>query len=206
MRILNYIPCKTSSVRIKKKNIKLFKDKRLVDYTIKFAKESKKKILLSSDNEDLLKSVDVDFKHLRKGNTDNPNLSNLEVLKILAKENYLKKFDFVCLLQPTHPLRRLIDYNNILEYVTNDNTPLVSTINHKNINNSVKKHKIIIDGSYYIFSKDFLLGLNLKKKIKYNFFQIPNILNVNIDTDEDERYFLNLLKNTKKLRSKGYSI
>lgn len=143
---------------------------------------------------------------MRKGNTDNPNLSNLEVLKILAKENYLKKFDFVCLLQPTHPLRRLIDYNNILEYVTNDNTPLVSTINHKNINNSIKKHKIIIDGSYYIFSKDFLLGLNLKKKIKYNFFQIPNILNVNIDTDEDERYFLNLLKNTKKLRSKGYSI
>ena len=30
----------------------------------------------SSENEDLLSSVNVDFKHLRKGNTNNPNLSN----------------------------------------------------------------------------------------------------------------------------------
>lgn len=206
MRILNYIPCKTSSVRIKKKNIKFYKDKRLVDYTINFAKQTKKKILLSSENVDLLNSIDVDFKHLREGSTNNPNLSNLDIIKILVKENYFKKFDFVCLLQPTHPLRRLKDYNNIIEFVTNENTPLVSTINCKDNNKTKKKKKVIIDGSYYFFSKDSLLGLNLTKKINYKFFQIPNIFNVNIDTDKDERYFLNLLKTPEKLRNKGYNI
>lgn len=206
MQILNYIPCKTLSVRIKKKNIKFFKDKRLVDYTIDFAKKTKKKILLSSENENLLSSVNVDFKHLRKDNTNNPNLSNLEIIKILAKENYFKKFDYICLLQPTHPLRRLIDYNNLLKFVTNKNIPLVSTVNYQDNHESDKKKNIKIDGSYYIFSKDFLLDVNLTKKIKYNFFQIPNILNLNIDTNKDEKYFLDLLEKPENLKNKGYNI
>ena len=205
MQILNYIPCKTNSTRIKGKNIKFYKNKLLVDYTIGFAKRTKNKILLSSENEELLKSKSVDYKHLRRGIVKNKNLSNLKVMQHLAKNGFFKNFDYICLLQPTHPLRRLIDYKNIINSVVNiNNTPLVSVINFDK--QHTQKKKIIIEGSYYVFSKDFILNANLNKKIKYYYFQIPSILNVNIDTNQDETYFLNLLKDSENLKNKGYII
>ena len=140
MQILNYIPCKINSTRIKNKNIKFYKKKLLVDYTIEFAKQTKNKILLSSENEELLKSKRVDFKHLRRGIIKNKNLSNLKVMHLLAKNGFFNNFDYICLLQPTHPLRRLIDYKNIINSVVNiDNTPLVSAINFDKQNSQKKK-------------------------------------------------------------------
>ena len=98
MQILNYIPCKTNSIRIKGKNIKFYKKKLLVDYTIGFAKQTKNKILLSSENEELLKSKRVDFKHLRRGIIKNKNLSNLKVMQLLAKNGFCT----VLILEPKH--------------------------------------------------------------------------------------------------------
>ena len=195
MRVLNYITCKSISKRIFGKNTKVYGLKRLIDYTIDFAKYTKNEILVSSDSKEILNGLDVQYKHFRDNRTNNINKTNLSIMQTLYDDNFFDKFDLICLLQPTHPLRRIIDYNALIDCSKeHTNRVIVSAI----LNNENKK---IREGSYYYFHKSYFSLMKQTNLHKLVTIDMP--FKLDIDTKLDEIYFCKLLKQSNELRLKG---
>ncbi|SDL42045.1 N-acylneuraminate cytidylyltransferase [Salinimicrobium catena] len=118
MKILGLIPARGGSKGIPGKNIKPLRGKPLLQYTIEAAKRSNllSRIVLSSDDEEIMataRKLGLEAPFQRPANLAGDSSSSLEVVKHALRfflENG-EKFDAVCLLQPTSPLRRerLID-------------------------------------------------------------------------------------------------
>ncbi len=195
MRVLNYIPCKSVSKRIFKKNTKLYGHKRLIDYSVDFAKYTQNEILVSSDSKEILNSLNVNYKHLRDKRTNNIEKTNLSIMQTLYDDKYFEKFDLICLLQPTHPLRRISDYEALINYSKeHKNHIIVSSI----LNN---ENKQIREGSFYLFPKSYFISM--ERKVEYKFVSIGISVKLNIDDVSDEIYFHKLLNNIEELRSNG---
>ena len=116
MGCLALIPARSGSKGIPKKNIKLFNGKPLIYWSIKNALNNKNidKVVVSTDSEEIAEiarsfSAEVPFlrpEYLAQDNT--PGIATV----IHAIENLSWVTD-VLLLQPTSPLRRAIDIDNI---------------------------------------------------------------------------------------------
>ena len=114
MNILCIIPARSGSKGVKNKNIRKIKGKTLIEHAYNTALKSKifNKIILSTDSKKYLnllkKKIDTPFLRPKKISKD--NTTDIEVLfyelKIYEKY-YRNKFDYVCLLQPTSPLRTI---------------------------------------------------------------------------------------------------
>ena len=113
------IPARSGSKRIKNKNIILIKNKPLIYYTIKFAKELKfvDEIIFSSDSKKYLKiakKFGITNLHLRPKYLSNDSAKTVDVIKYdLKKLENDKNFivDKVLLLQPTTPFREIKKFN-----------------------------------------------------------------------------------------------
>lgn len=110
------IPARSGSKGLPNKNIKLLNGKPLLVYSIEAAVKSKMfdEIVVSTDSKEyaeIAKSYGANVPFLRSKKNSSDTASSWDVaLEVLAAFGDLqKKFDTVCLLQPTSPLREASD-------------------------------------------------------------------------------------------------
>lgn len=123
--ILAIIPARGGSKGIPRKNIKPIAGKPLIAWTIEEAKKSKyiDRLILSSEDEEIIEvakeyGCEVPFvrpKELAKDDT--PGIEPvIHAIKTLPEE-----YDYVCLLQPTSPLRKVEHIDGCFEKCINNN-------------------------------------------------------------------------------------
>ena len=137
-KTLIIIPARKGSKGVVDKNIREFKGKPLIKYTIDFAIENKKEdivCLSTNDNRIIelynqIKDLDI-LKRPEQLSRDNSGMS--EVIKH-ALDYYESKqliFHYILLLQPTSPLRNKEDYKNLTESMKKDFDMVVSVCESK---------------------------------------------------------------------------
>lgn len=117
--VLAIIPARGGSKGLPGKNIKILAGKPLIAWTIEEAKKSKyiDRLILSSEDDEIISvakewGCEVPFKRpaeLAKDDTPGiePVLHAIETLK--------EKYDYICLLQPTSPLRKVEHIDGCIE-------------------------------------------------------------------------------------------
>lgn len=206
MRILNYVPCKTKSSRIPGKNLKYYGGKRLIDYTLKFAQKTGNPTLISTDEPSLFDTFDVKYKHLRSNCLASPKLSNLDVMKEIFLSEEYEGFDYICFLQPTHPLRTLKHYLHCCSLINADlRGEIVASSFHDKVEiHGSSRNTNEVEGSIYLLPRCEIPNIS---SLKYKFWHVPidNCITVNIDEVEDEVIFERLLLGAN-LADKGFII
>lgn len=108
MKLLAIIPARGGSKGVPKKNIRNFKGKPLIAWTIKAAQESSliKDVILSSDDPEIIKTAKIfncKVPFVRDIELALDETSSYEV--VLDAIERVPNFDWIVLLQPTSPLR-----------------------------------------------------------------------------------------------------
>ena len=117
--VLALVPARIGSKRIPHKNIKNLCGKPLIAWTIDAAKKSKyvDKIIVSTDDKEIArisKNYGAEIPFIRPYRISKDDSKSIDVV-IHALSN-LQKFDWLLFLQPTSPLRRKIDIDNIFKF------------------------------------------------------------------------------------------
>ena len=228
MKILCIIPARSGSKGIKNKNLKkIIGNKSLIELAYNLAKKSKvfAEIIISTDSakyKQYLKSKNIFLPFLRPKKLALDYVNDLEVLKYELKkyENFYKhKFDVICMLQPTSPLRKIIHLKKCLEILKKNKLDAVWTISKisdkyhpiKILNTKSKKldyfskkgsefksrqlleSMYIRNGIAYLFSRNAILKENkiLPKKTGYLIINEPV---VNVDNMSDLKKARKLIK------------
>lgn len=203
MRIINYIPCKTTSVRIPRKNLKFYGNKRLIDYSIEYSKKTARPTLVSTDDANLIDSFDVEFVHLRTGKLASRELTNFQVMNEIFSSSIYDNYDYVCLLQPSHPIRADDLYSRLVEKINGvqmGDVIITSFLDNFQLNNEST-------GVCYIEGSIYMLPIKLFReqrdpRAKFWHFPINSDDVFNIDEPADELKFLEYLSsNTSKQKS-----
>ncbi len=142
MNILCIIPARSGSKAIKNKNLqKIKKNKSLIELAYDVAKKSKlfNEVIVSTDSKNYQKilrnKIPIDF--LRPIKLSGDKVNDLDVMRfeLLRYQNfYQKKFDAICLLQPTSPFRKVSDLKscyNIFKKKKLDAVWTISEIDNK---------------------------------------------------------------------------
>jgi len=117
--ILAIIPARGGSKGIPRKNIKLLAGKPLIAWTIEEAKKSKyiDRLILSSEDDEIIrvaKEWGCEVPFIRPEELAQDNTPGVE--PVIHAINILnEKYDYVCLLQPTSPLRKDEDIDGCIE-------------------------------------------------------------------------------------------
>lgn len=227
MRILGIIPARGGSKGIPDKNIKLLGEKPLLQYSFEAAQNSRliTKIILSSDSDRIIEvgkniGLEVPFKRpMDLAQDDTPSLSVIQhSVSFFLDQN--KRFDAVCLLQPTTPFRskELID-TAIKKFISGNYDSLLSVreVPHEYnphwvfeekdgaLNVATGDEEIIPrrqdlpkayhrDGAIYITKTETLLKENSLYGKKIGFIENSGPNYVNIDTMNDWTIAENILK------------
>ncbi|MBR4759346.1 MAG: acylneuraminate cytidylyltransferase family protein [Lachnospiraceae bacterium] len=116
MKNLAVVTARSGSKGLKDKNIRLMAQKPLMAYTIESALESGMfhTVMVSTDSEEyakIAKEYGAQVPFLRREETSGDHAGSWEVVKEVLSGylNMNEKFDTVCLLQPTSPLRDATD-------------------------------------------------------------------------------------------------
>lgn len=125
MRILGIIPARSGSKGVKNKNIRILKNKPLIQYTIEAALKSKlDKVVVStncSNISKISKSLGANVPFLRPLDLASDNAKSIDVI-IHALEQMERidnqKYDYIMMLQPTTPFRKSIDIDNAIELIS----------------------------------------------------------------------------------------
>ncbi len=219
MEVLGIIPARGGSKGVPGKNTKLLAQRPLLLYTIVAAQKSSllSETILSSDDEKIIAlgreyNISVPFK--RPSALAGDDTPTIEVVKH-AINFYLdvdKKFDAICLLQPTYPFRTkgLIDLC-IGKFIETGADTLVTSVpvpHHYNPHWVFEKNgegwlkiatgeeeiisarqdlpeAFIRDGGVYIFKVELPMQYNTLLGKKISFLQTDFDRYVNIDTPED---------------------
>lgn len=210
MNFLTIIPARSGSKGIKNKNFINFLGKKLIEYSIIFAKQIKNnKIIISSDLEKakiLAKKYKLISEYKRPKKISKDNILLEETLFHVIKWSINKKinFDYILLLQPTSPMRKINEFKKILkilktkkintlcsvtkvqyhpaEYVEKRGKKWFFLLNTKRgLRQNYNDNYYFIDGSFYIINKNYFLK-NKKILSKNNFF-FPLKTKYSIDID-----------------------
>lgn len=194
-----FIPAKSISSRVPKKNFKLLNNVPLLDYSIKIAVECKfiHKVVVSSNEK--IKSDIISDKieyHVRDKEEADPNISILKLLNIWREKNNIE-YDNLVLLQPTHPFRSKIHLlNSISLFQKNEIYDSLVTITNKKIRHIDGTEKLINSEKNIYQSNRFINGqiyiFRLKQEISYGentfLYEIPESeFDINIDEPHDFR-------------------
>tara|TARA_Y100000310_G_scaffold148453_1_gene147682 strand:- start:305 stop:1015 length:711 start_codon:yes stop_codon:yes gene_type:complete len=116
-KILAIIPARKNSERLKNKNLKKFKGKPLIFWTLKAAKKSKyiDKVVVSSNSQKAL-NVSKQYKDFFLSKRPERFCTKKSELidTVLYEIKKFKDYDIVILLQPTSPLRTSLDIDKSL--------------------------------------------------------------------------------------------
>ena len=137
MKILAIIPARSGSKGIKNKNLqKITGSKSLIEHTYDVAKKSRifDKIIVSTDSNIYKKylqkkNITIDFLRPKKLSRD--YVSDLPVIKYELKRYekfYKTNFEYICLLQPTSPLRKISHLSKCLKKLINQKLDAVWTV------------------------------------------------------------------------------
>ncbi|MBF0244779.1 MAG: acylneuraminate cytidylyltransferase family protein [Planctomycetes bacterium] len=119
MRVLGIIPARGGSKGVPRKNLRQLAGKTLLKYTAEaaLAASSLDRVILSTEDEEIAEAgrfygIEVPF--LRPQSLALDETPMLPVIRhaILTLEESGKRYDAICLLQPTTPLRRAEDIDN----------------------------------------------------------------------------------------------
>tara|TARA_Y100000996_G_scaffold414028_1_gene403792 strand:- start:489 stop:1172 length:684 start_codon:yes stop_codon:yes gene_type:complete len=218
MNILAIIPARKNSKGIKNKNIVKVNGKYLINYTINSAKKSKyiTDIVGSTDSKkiaQIFKKNNIQFPFFRPKNLSNDKSNIIDTLIFtLKKIEKMKKnkYDYICLLQPTSPLRKKNEIDNAIKKIIKTNSDslislckldephpykLVEIKNKKIIFNKNKRNKInnrqqmpdfyMPSGNIYITKRNILLKNKsfFGKKNIYTLIDPKNYININNSVD-----------------------
>ncbi len=135
MKVLGLIPARGGSKGVPRKNIRLLGGKPLLAYTIQSALAAKRltKVILSTDDEEIAeigRGYGVETPFLRPAELAKDETPMLPVVKHAMNwmEDSGERFDAVCLLQPTNPLRRAQDVDGCIELLIERNADAVVTV------------------------------------------------------------------------------
>ena len=136
--ILAIIPARGGSKGIPRKNIKLLAGKPLIAWTIDEAKKSIyiDRLILSSEDEEIIriaKEWGCEAPFIRPAELAEDNTPGIDVV-IHAIDALKEKYDYLVLLQPTSPLRKVEDIDRCIETCIDRNVPacisVSETMNH----------------------------------------------------------------------------
>lgn len=144
-KILAIIPARGGSKGIPKKNIYKVEGIPLIEYTLKEAHKSKliDTCIVSTDCPEI-RSICIDLKAtvtmLRPKNlaTDKAKVIDVIIHELRALEINNKIYDYVILLQPTQPLRSVLDIDNSIKLTIDNNYNSVVGVS------PVKEHPLLI--------------------------------------------------------------
>ena len=209
MKNIAFIPAKTSSLRVPKKNYKLLNDKMLIDYTIELAVECDliDEVVISSNGKILsnIKSKKIQY-HLRKGAEANPKISVVELMNLWKNNNFIEGNNLI-LLQPTHPFRKKFYLKDSISFFQENNEfeSLITVTNRKikHINtdkNVVSLECDVVQSNKFINGQIYIFRLSKNGKIIFGkntfMYEIPDSeYNINIDEPHDFRLAELLSKN-----------
>lgn len=217
MKVLCVICARKGSKGIKNKNLIKIKKKRLIDFTINHAIKSKvfSNIVVSTDSKIIQKHVNSKDKlswFLRPKLLSTDKASKLDAIihaLLMSEERFGFKFDYVCDLDVTAPLRKISDIKKaFLKFKKNNYDVLFSVTDAKknpyfNIVekktgqlNLIKKFKKKIvsrqqapkvyemNASFYFWKRNSILK---KKRFgkKVGFFEMPRYRSIDIDDNLD---------------------
>lgn len=145
------ILARKGSQRLKNKNIKIINKKPLIYWTINFAKKlnfKKKQILVYSDSPriiDIANKNDVLCPDIRPYYLSKSNTSSYKSAMHAVKwyQKYVTKIDYLILLQPTSPFRKISTFTKMFNLILKQNIDSVATFSKKN-------NKLIPNGNIYI--------------------------------------------------------
>ncbi len=117
--ILAIIPARGGSKGVPRKNIRLLAGKPLIAWTIEEAKKSKyiDRLILSSEDDEIVqtaKDFGCEVPFIRPAELALDNTPGIEPV-IHAIDTITEKYDYVLLLQPTSPLRKVEDIDLCIE-------------------------------------------------------------------------------------------
>lgn len=153
MKILGIIPARGGSKGVKKKNIRLLKDKPLIYWTLNECEKINDELdfIVSTDDEEIAEicsKYNFPVHSLRPDHLATDNALTLDVLthELLEYEKRMSvSFDYVLLLQPTCPMRKsdhIVDCINLIKKYSPDSVVSIKDVqgNHPN------RMKIIDEG------------------------------------------------------------
>ncbi len=148
-KILALVPARKGSKSIKNKNLKLFKKKPLIAWTLISALKSKfiDNIVVSTDCLQIKKISEkyvANVPFVRPKNLASDKSKTISVVMHLLSK--VEEYDYIILLQPTSPLRSSQDIDNCIRLLINKNkdslVSLCQNTNHPNLTYAIKKNKM----------------------------------------------------------------
>lgn len=136
--ILAIIPARGGSKGLLRKNIRPIAGKPLIAWTIEEAKKSKyiDRLILSSEDDEIIetaKKYGCEVPFVRPEELAQDTSPSIDIV-LHAIENLQTNYDYICLLQPTSPLRNVKDIDGCIEMCVNKKAPSCASISE------VKKH------------------------------------------------------------------
>src|SRR5262249_45706679 len=135
MKVLGLIPARGGSKGMPRKNIRLMRGKPLLQYTAEAALSARliDRVILSTDDEEIAevgRSCGLEVPFLRPPQLAEDSTPTLPVIQHALRwmEANVERFDAVCLLQPTNPLRRAEHIDACIELLERTNADAVVTV------------------------------------------------------------------------------
>lgn len=224
-KILCIIPARGGSKRLPGKNIKLLAGKPLITYSIEQANESGyiEKTIVSTEDAAIYKAAEklgVEL-HRRPKQLSGDKITTLAVLKHILIEIADKyKPEYVVLLQPTSPLRRVEHIDKAIQMAISRKADVVVSvkkatepiewmfnIDSKSILRKYSPHHIgrkqdtqdlrILNGAVYVFSTNYLLKHDdIFSGVIYG-FEMDKVSSIDIDDVVDFKIAEFLMKNER---------
>lgn len=230
---LALIAARKNSKGIKNKNLIKIKSKSITKIAADIAIKSKKidKVIISSDSKKILNLIQEDKKLIKLKRNKKLALDNTpmipvmqDAIKYFEKKNNFKYFiDFLIIVDPTSPLRKLRDINKAISLFKKKKPDLLVSVHkaqhnpyfsilekkgkfynlskssHKNIGSRQEANEVFeINTVVWIYSRKAIF--NIKKRIpnKTIIFTTPIERSIDIDNENDIRLINYYLKNEKK--------
>lgn len=219
MKILGIIPARGGSKGVPRKNIRKLAGRPLIEYTLDACRAavSLTKFTISTEDDEIAKISLANGAHVTNrpaelARDDTPSLPVIQHAVTAYEKEFGLKFDAICLLQPTTPLRRGEDIDNAVKqfletktdslvsvcqipdkfhpnwaYLRNEEGRLVRAISSKELEPRRQglSPSYFRDGSIYLVRRNVLLNGNSLYGDSISPFINNSQFALNIDTPED---------------------
>ena len=194
MNFFFLIPARSSSKRVKDKNLFRLKNRKLINFTLDSLKKIKKKnfvFFISTDSKKIITEVKNNYKfintHLRPKHLAKDNSKIEDLIKYLKNKNFFKDIDYLILLSPCSPLRTSDDIMIFIKKIIQKKPDVCISVKEleKPIDWSLKldknlnlikifnkkvniKNVFVPNGAFYAF--------NMKKKLNFDNFYSNKVI------------------------------
>jgi CMP-N-acetylneuraminic acid synthetase len=236
-KVLGLIPARGGSKGVPRKNIKLLCGKPLLEYTAQSALASVllSRIILTTEDEEIAKvglrcGLDVPFLRPTELAADDTPMLPVIQHAVCWMEDQGARFDAICLLQPTNPLRRARDIDACIELLEQSDADAVVTVlpvpaeyNPHWVYFQTRDNALHLstgeatpitrrqdlppafcrEGSVYVTRRDVVMESNSLYGNRVLGYRLDPAQSVNIDTTEDWQRAVDLLSAIRSIDSQS---